>query len=356
MIAFLTPEAMSNAVRARFARFAPGETLISDWLTTEVAHPRPPSARRRTCAGKPGRDGLRRAQVAHLSQGWAFGLWDWLEKKFQNTEEDSVNDLITQWMQLHMEEEESFDAYRARVNRIHTLLELAQEKPSARQYSYTLTDKLAPHFKQAILALKASGKLKEADMVDWEAVTAFINAHERSEHRLAQRDISSEGSQANTMAMAARGYVSGNTGSSGGRRPRSLADMQCFNCSEYGHLASQCSLPHKASGSAAQAGQEAPESAYKRGSHGGAGGAGAAISRGRHHRSVQAEQAASESAVQESRRGVPRGDSVSAATTWSLTSSDDDNWPECSYSVKTFAGGGRGGRLKETARRGGLRA
>ena len=28
---------MTNAVRARFARFVPGETLISDWLTTEVS-------------------------------------------------------------------------------------------------------------------------------------------------------------------------------------------------------------------------------------------------------------------------------------------------------------------------------
>ena len=37
MIAFLTPEAITRAVRARFARFAPGETLLSDWLTTEVS-------------------------------------------------------------------------------------------------------------------------------------------------------------------------------------------------------------------------------------------------------------------------------------------------------------------------------
>lgn len=28
---------MTNAVRARFERFAPGETLISSWLTTEVS-------------------------------------------------------------------------------------------------------------------------------------------------------------------------------------------------------------------------------------------------------------------------------------------------------------------------------
>ena len=30
-------------------------------------------------------------QAAHLPSGWAFGLWDWLMKKFQNTEDDGVD-------------------------------------------------------------------------------------------------------------------------------------------------------------------------------------------------------------------------------------------------------------------------
>src|SRR5665648_1258315 len=33
-------------------------------------------------------------QVEHLQQGWAYGLWHWLETKFQSTEADSVNGLI----------------------------------------------------------------------------------------------------------------------------------------------------------------------------------------------------------------------------------------------------------------------
>jgi hypothetical protein len=40
------------------------------------------------------------AQVAHLPAGWAYCLWDWLQKKFQSTEEDSVDELLQQWTQL----------------------------------------------------------------------------------------------------------------------------------------------------------------------------------------------------------------------------------------------------------------
>ena len=125
-----------------------------------------------------------RIQVAHIAQGWAFGLWDWLEKKFQSTEEDNVGTLLAQWTMLQQLEEESFDAYRARVNRLSTLLEQAKEKPSARMYSYILMDRLQPRYKQAVLALKASGQLKDADKIGWEEVTAFINSHERNEQRI----------------------------------------------------------------------------------------------------------------------------------------------------------------------------
>ena len=35
-----------------------------------------------------------RLQLAHLPQGWAYGLWMWLERKFQSTEADSVGVLL----------------------------------------------------------------------------------------------------------------------------------------------------------------------------------------------------------------------------------------------------------------------
>jgi hypothetical protein len=216
-----------------------------------------------------------RVQVAHLPQGWAYGLWHWLETKYQNTEEDCVNDLIKQWMQLQMEEEETFDAYRARVNRINSLLELAKEKPSARQYSFTLTDKLQPRFRQAVLALKASGQLKDAGAVQWEVVTAFINAHERSESRLAadgsgssvdtvmvargvgdrasfrkkmQRDGHGESGDRADFRMKQQRDGDGESERNDGRRPRTLAEVQCFNCEKFGHLSSRCFQPRNTVG------------------------------------------------------------------------------------------------------------
>lgn len=183
-----------------------------------------------------------RPQVAHLSQGYAYGLWKWLEQKYQSTEVDTVNDLIKQWMEMRMDHDVSFDAYRARVNEVYRLLEAAKEKPSARQYSYTLLDKLQAKYKQAVLALKASDKLKDTDKINWDEVSAFINAAERDEVRM-------EGGNPDdpSRLMALNHYVktgkdSSNDRGSAGREyhPRSLKDVQCFGCQEYGHLARNC--------------------------------------------------------------------------------------------------------------------
>jgi hypothetical protein len=57
-------------------------------------------------------------QVAHLPQGWAYGLWAWLQAKYQGTEEDSVDALFSDWAALRQESDESFDQYRARVARV----------------------------------------------------------------------------------------------------------------------------------------------------------------------------------------------------------------------------------------------
>lgn len=214
-----------------------------------------------------------RAQVAHLAQGWAYGLWHWLETKFQSTEEDSVGELLGEWTTLRQGDEESFDAYRARVNKIRDLLKNAKEEPSARMYAYMLLDRLQVRYTQAVLALKASGQLKDAATISWDSVSAFINSHERSEQRLVQQD----GISGHEMAMAAsgrNGYRNRGTGRTGGFQghsgsdgnaygakvgfendggsngqvhgqeqrngPRTLADVQCFYCKLFGHLQRDC--------------------------------------------------------------------------------------------------------------------
>ena len=57
-----------------------------------------------------------RPQVEALPSGWAYGLWHWLETKYQSTEQDAVGDLLAQWIALRQDDGESYDAYRARVN------------------------------------------------------------------------------------------------------------------------------------------------------------------------------------------------------------------------------------------------
>lgn len=208
-----------------------------------------------------------RAQVAHLAQGWAYGLWHWLETKFQSTEQDSVGELLAQWTTLRQEDDESFDAYRARVNRLHTLLEQAQEKPSARMYAYMMLDRLQPRYKQAVLALKVGEQLKDAEKIAWDTVAAFLNAHERSEQRIGADGYGGAALVAAAQSSSAHqpfgwaqkqqpgaAFKRGATGgsSSGGSRQiraggnwRGKDKRTCFRCDERGHVAAVCPNPPK---------------------------------------------------------------------------------------------------------------
>jgi hypothetical protein len=181
-------------------------------------------------------------QVEHIPGGYAYGLWRWLENKFQSTEVDTVNDLIQTWMELKMEENETFDAYRARVVRIHTLLVQAKEKPSTRQYAYKLLDKLQPRYKQAVLALKASGKLAIDDannkQPNWDEIAAFVNAHERDVLRL--EGETAEGEAASVMAARVASPREEGAGGNKQKQGERYFDGECFFCGKRGHRKSEC--------------------------------------------------------------------------------------------------------------------
>ena len=190
-------------------------------------------------------------QVAHIARGHAYALWTWLVNKFQSTEADNVDSLLRLWSNMQQHAGESFDAYRARVNELSTLLGLAEEKPSPRVYKFKLLHHLQPSYDTVVLALTNGAHFKDVDpaKVNWDAVTAQINGYERS---LAEV---SGAAAAKVMAAQQQGkfnhpyggrqlYGDGKQGGPGdggrGKGP------QCWKCGEVGHVKANC--PRRTSG------------------------------------------------------------------------------------------------------------
>jgi len=180
-----------------------------------------------------------RKQAEFIPQGFAYGLWHWLEEKFQSTEADSVGALLTQWIALKQGEDESFDAYRARVDKLFSLLEAAQEKQSRRMYSLLLLDHLQPQYKQAVLALKASGKMKDPEKADWDEIAAFINSHERAERSTGTENT--RDAWANSAHLRGKPSAQQRQGGGSDTKQREHRDnRRCFICDSDEHLIADC--------------------------------------------------------------------------------------------------------------------
>ena len=183
-----------------------------------------------------------RLLVADVPQGYAFGIWSFLEKKFRNTGQDTVMDLWERLTSLRHETEESFDVFKARVDSVKELLESAKQTIQPGLYASILL-RLQPRYAVAVLTLKTSDRVKDPATIDWPAIAEFMAQYERNHLGLGD-----------TKGKRSMPVFDQRTWSRSNSKPSKTpavgeaddhSDIQCFNCKELGHYRSDCPKPDR---------------------------------------------------------------------------------------------------------------
>ena len=195
--------------------------------------------------------------IGDIPQGYAFGLWSLLEERFQSKKDDNITEIWQRFIGFSQESGEPFDAYMARVEKVHALLDAAGQKPASGLRKTILLYRLLPMYDAARLALQASKQLgDEGKEIDWLAIKMFMQDHEReklradgpsaaSEHAMATRAV---GARPQRSYAAASGAVAGRAADSSAWK----ANIRCFNCNKAGHMSRECPAPRKDAGAPAR--------------------------------------------------------------------------------------------------------
>lgn len=159
--------------------------------------------------------------------GYAYGIWELLEKKYRNTEQDSVGALWQQYTSLSQGESESFADYRARVDSIITLLTHAKQVVPDGLKCHIMTDRLQPQYSNIVLVMKSTKQLIDPTKIDWNDVATFINTQERNMEQMT-------GPSTEHRAMASFN----NNSKQGKLTPINYSLQTCEACGMKGHMKS----------------------------------------------------------------------------------------------------------------------
>lgn len=235
-----TEEAQAlKAIKDQMKRIAKAYTIIMNSLDVELSK-----------------------QVEGVPVGYAYALWNWLEKKFLTTDVDAVAQKISEFYTMRMSETETFELWKLRVDEGKKGLEYMKEKVSEAAYISILLHHVTPNYHSPKATLAASLALEKKSnpnaTYDWAYVVEFMRLHEN------QNMTSNSGdSYDSALAMAATKGSSSSSSSSYQNNNYQTAnykrkghynnkpnqwvgpvppDMECFTCHEKGHVKQQCPI------------------------------------------------------------------------------------------------------------------
>ena len=186
--------------------------------------------------------------VADVPQGYAYGIWSFLEKRFRNTDQDSVMALWKKYTSMYQEEDESFDQYKARVDSALELLVHAKQQSPPGLYAALLLWNLRPDYSTAVLTLKTGDRLKDPAKINWSEIADYMAQYERSHSRLFVDDEGMIGDR----AMSARGWSTRHNQSNSNQRAETHnqrnTGIECYKCGQDGHYARDCNKRKQSSG------------------------------------------------------------------------------------------------------------
>lgn len=179
-----------------------------------------------------------------LTQDYAYELWHYLEKKYQNTEDDTITLLFGELFSCRMMDTESYEQYKLRVDDIVEQLEHGECAVPAKQYRYLLLDRLLSHFNTFVDVLKQTGKVSDASKINWLELTQQFSTHERMlKHK------ANEAAAAEPGAIMSFKKVTSSQSSSSGAKPSRNAEglmvtkrgipVKCF-CCQANHFRNKC--------------------------------------------------------------------------------------------------------------------
>jgi hypothetical protein len=185
-----------------------------------------------------------------VPQGYAYGIWSYLERKYRNTEQDNVAVLWKEFVTLAQSTDETFDEYKARVDSVVELLTHAKQQPPASLYSTMLVWNLQPRYATAVLTLKTGDRLKDPATIDWMAITEYMAQYERSQQGLGETSAAESEralvARARPQWQPSSASAALSSGAGGGGRKHKLSHREwlktaeCFCCHKMGHVKADC--------------------------------------------------------------------------------------------------------------------